>query len=243
MGYLRRTRASHYSLLALLIIITLIYYPALDSHDFYNLIELGQIEKNGIAYYIFGGFAGLSGRPFSLLSFALQYQDWPENPAAFKTVNLVIHLFNGILIWLISWRLIKFAALSETYQKLFVFLVTSLWLIHPMQMSTVLYVIQRMTQLSTLFILSGILAYLYVRDKFLGSYSHRSLILMSLFVGGGTILAILCKENGILLPLFILTIEATILFQSERSVYWKRWASVFLLLPLNHSIFLSRLPF
>jgi len=176
-----------YSVLpCLLLIATALYYQALHSRflldDFYNLLDLSQIDANGIAYFIFGGFSGPSGRPLSLLSFALQYQDWPGNPFAFKLVNLIIHLLNGVLIWFICKRLVVYIFRDKQYQTLLVILTTGLWLLHPIQFSTVLYVTQRMTQFSTFFILSGILGYLWTREQYANSGSQRALVLMSIFV-------------------------------------------------------------
>jgi hypothetical protein len=42
-----------------------------------------------------------------LLSFAAQAGDWPQNPQAFKAVNLVLHLLNGLLIVLLTGYLLK----------------------------------------------------------------------------------------------------------------------------------------
>ena len=226
----------YFLLFCLLLITVALYYPALYSRflldDFYNLSDLSLIDANGIAYFVFGGFSGPSGRPVSLFSFAMQYQDWPANPFAFKLVNLVIHLLNGVLVWFICKRLVKYIISDKKFQLLFVLLTTGLWLLHPIQFSTVLYVIQRMTQISAFFVLAGVLGYLWARDKYTGSGSKRDLTLMSLIVASCTLFAILGKENGILLPLFIIVIEATLLINNDRPSAWKWWAVIFLGLPL-----------
>ena len=229
-------------LVCLLAFVTIIYYPALDSRflldDVYNLAQLEQVKNYGINYYIFGGFAGPSGRPLSLLSFALQYQDWPNNPAAFKTVNFILHLLNGILVWFLSRKLISFIEPDRRLQLFLAFFTTALWLLHPMQMSTVLYTIQRMTQLSAFFSLLGILGYLYLRPFAFGKDKNLKLLtLTGLTVWGCALLAILSKENGILLLFFILLIEITLLSQFERSRIWKAWATIFLFLPLFILVF------
>src|SRR5690606_33752094 len=137
-----------------------VYYPGLSSNflldDVNNLGSLALIPEQGLLNYILAGLAGPTGRPLSLFSFALQAGSWPDNPFAFKTVNLVIHLACGGLIFLICSKLAGYLQLGLPESLLFSLLVTAIWLLHPMQLTTVLYVVQRMTQLATLFILSGI---------------------------------------------------------------------------------------
>ncbi|WEI19638.1 hypothetical protein PY247_07185 [Acinetobacter proteolyticus] len=82
----------------------------------------------------------------------------------------------------------------------------SLWLLHPMFVSTTLYVVQRMTQLSLLFSLLGIWGYLYGRTL-LSTKLIQSYVWMTISIGLATILATFSKENGALLPLLILVIE------------------------------------
>ena len=224
-------------LISLLISIAIIYYPGLNSRflldDFYNLAGLSEIQSNGVAYYIFSGFAGPLGRPLSLFSFALQSSDWPHNPFAFKFINLFIHLLNGALLFFICKRLTDLLDFTEKYKIVFSFLTTALWLIHPIQLSTVLYAVQRMTQLSALFTLIGILGYLHARNIFLEYGTRSSLIKMSIYVVVGTLFATLCKENGILLPLYILIIELTLFASIKKTDVWMKWACIFLLMPLS----------
>lgn len=222
-----------FSLMGLTIII---YYPALSSQfyldDYQNLKSLSDISTQGYLQFILDGHAGPAGRPISLLSFALQHQQWPDNPFAFKAVNLFIHLVSGLLIFLICKQLAAYLELSKNEKLALSAIAAGLWLLHPMHISTVLYVIQRMTQLSALFMLLGIFGYLHFRVGFRTTSRVWSLTGMSLCVGGGMVLAILSKENGIVLPLFIIVIEATMLSGMQRDSVWYKWAGVFLGLPL-----------
>lgn len=221
-------------LFALLLVTVAIYYPALDSlfllDDYPNLDNLRQIESHGYWHYIFSGIASPSGRPLSLLSFALQYQHWPANPFAFKLVNLLIHLLNGVLIFLICRLLATRLDLSDGQTTALGILSTSLWLLHPIQISTVLYVVQRMTQLSACCVLFSLWVYLRSRIRYQDQY--RGLLVMSIAVVLGTILGVLSKENAILLPLYILVAEYTVLSDLPKSRRWKAWAVVSLILPL-----------
>ncbi|MBE9562730.1 MAG: hypothetical protein IMF12_07715, partial [Proteobacteria bacterium] len=127
--------------------------------DVPNLQELANVGQFGssIMQFITEGEAGSLGRPVSLLTFALQADSWPFYPWDFKYVNLMIHLLNGCLIFWIVIFITRFLELK--HHVLLALLTASVWLLHPLQVSTVLYVIQRMTQLATLFTLVGILFY------------------------------------------------------------------------------------
>lgn len=168
-------------------------------------------------YYIFGsGFSGPGGRPLSLLSFALQHDNWPVNPYAFKLVNLIIHILNSILLFIFSLQLSKQLIPVTQSQKIFSLLVAGLWLLHPIHVNTVLYTIQRMTEISAFFSLLGLISYVYGRnlidmDKI---KKGTAWILVSVFVC--TALAVLGKENGMLLPVYLIVIE-TIVYRGRLS--------------------------
>ena len=201
-------------LFLLLLLTVYLYYPGLAGSfyldDFSNLSEPSEVEKNGFFYYIFSGFAGPSGRPLSLLTFALQYPAWPDNPFPFKAVNLALHCVNGILVWLVSLRLIRPLEPDRGRRRLFAFFTTAVWLLHPLQLSTVFYVVQRMTLLSALFTLAGLWAWLGYRDAVIHRPGPRAYLKVMAPVALCLLLAILAKENGILLLLYIIVIEKTL---------------------------------
>ncbi|NIR61769.1 MAG: tetratricopeptide repeat protein, partial [Gammaproteobacteria bacterium] len=78
-----------------------------------------------------------------------------------------------------------------------------------------LYVVQRMAELSTLFVLLGMVGYVYGRRR-LESAPRQAYALMGAAVVLGTGLAALSKENGALLPLLLLVLEGTLF--ARRSV-------------------------
>ena len=206
--------ADRLCLFLLLLLTVCLYVIGLDSDflldDSGNLSGLAEVGQHGFFYYIFSGTAGPSGRPLSLLTFALQYPAWPDNPAAFKAVNLALHCANGILVWLISARLIRLLEPDQGRRRLFVFFTTALWLLHPLQLSTVLYVVQRMTLLSALFTLAGLWTWLNYRDEVIQRPGPRAYLKLMTPVALCLVLAILAKENGILLLLYIIVIEKTL---------------------------------
>ncbi len=104
-------------------------------------------------------------------------------------------------------------------------------MLHPFMLSTVLYVVQRMAMLSTLFVLAGTVGYLLGRKLLEFPARHwAAYVVMSSSVGLGTLLALLCKENGVLLPLLVLVIEFAALQGAGVAPDWK-WRLCFLVLP------------
>lgn len=178
--------------------------------DMPNLSPMGRYSSlslwDNFLLFILEGQSGPTGRPISLASFYLNDTNWPSLPASFIITNIKIHLLNGVLVFWLGIKFSSILTLSKAQQLIFSLIATSFWILHPMQTTTVLYIIQRMTELSATFMLMGILFYLYGREQLL----HKPIKgFITLFIGVGVslILAILSKENGVLLVAYILVIE------------------------------------
>jgi len=201
-------------LFSILVLTYIVYLPGLNGgflfDDLPNLTGLEaytyQYDLEVAKQFIFNGFSGPTGRPISLASFITQAYSWPENAYPFKLINLYLHLICGLFLYWSTYLLLKSYKYEENQAIWIALLSTSFWLLHPFFVSTTLYVIQRMAQLSTLFCLIGIVGYLKARSLLI-SNPLRSYIGMTLSIGLGTILATYSKENGALLPLLILVIE------------------------------------
>ena len=204
--------------------------------DYANLTELENIQLydwQSIGRYLFDGGSGPLKRPVSLFSFALQAPAWPLSPIDFKTVNLLIHLLSaGFIFWLsLSLAPLFFPRLSNKQQTAFAFLTTLLWVLHPLNVSTVLYVVQRMTELTALFVILSL--FLYTRGRYAFEAKRIKtgyfLVSFSLIVTGS--LAVLSKENGVLLILYLLILEYTAFRHMTKPVNWRIWQTIFLYLP------------
>src|SRR5690606_8354047 len=178
--------------------------------DFSNLGDLsryGDISQSENAkQFIFGGQSGPTGRPISLWSFWLTAEAWPNAPAVFKAINIFIHFFCGILLYLVMCLSLKGDGYEQKKVIWISFLATAIWVLHPYFVSTTLYVVQRMTQLCLMFMLMGMLGYFYSRQYIL-IRPKWAYLGMTLSIGVFTILATYSKENGALLPLLILVME------------------------------------
>lgn len=199
-------------------------YPNLEGMGTYG----GIVDWESFKSFVFTGFSGPLGRPISLASFVLDDNTWPSQGQWFKATNIKIHLINGLfLIWsmVLLLRVLKLGDESAIWIAL---IAGAIWMLHPYMVSTTLYVIQRMAQLSALFMFAGLVGYLH--GRLLIARSVRSGYLwmtLSLFVG--TILAVLSKENGILLPVAIAALELCFPESVPKLKFW--WKVCFLWLP------------
>lgn len=196
----------------------LVYWPGLSGpfmlDDFGSIADLG--DRGGVRDwdtfrgFVFGGHAGTLGRPVSLASFLIDGTNWPTEPWPFKRTNLLIHLANGGLIGLLMLRVLRLLEFGRQDARWIALVATACWLLHPFLVSTTLYAVQRMAQLSTLFVFAGLNAYLYGRS-FLATRPIRAYLVMSASIGFFTLIAMFSKENGILLPLLVGVVEFTII--------------------------------
>lgn len=186
------------------------------------------------------GFAGLFGRPLSILSFSLQHGAWPD-PFQFKPVNVLIHIGNGFLLAAVCVLLRR---QSEHMRIGNVALVLLLWMAHPMQVSSVLYVVQRMTLLAGSFVLLGILGYLLGRQWLLAG---RNLPGTAFMLGApllGAVFGLLSKENGVLIYAYLAVVELFLQQNQQLDSRAKKIAtwSVFAPLAIGVTAFLIYLP-
>ncbi len=151
----------------------------------------------------------LTHRPISYISFALNHYLASDFFVSLKLTNIVIHIANGLLLFIVCFQLTGRFLSRETdschLRHWLPLLVSVGWLLHPLMVSTVLYSVQRMTMLSAFFTLAGVIVFIYYRKKLLSSGSGFWCGLSS--VSFFTVMAALSKENGALTTTFCLVIE------------------------------------
>lgn len=226
------------SLFFILLLVVLVYFPGLKGDFIFDDISnLREMSKYGDLHqwenakkFVLSGMAGPTGRPISLLTFVPQADSWFANNAKpFKIVNLIIHLLCGLLLYWVTLLLLRtYGEVKEQKIAWIALLTASFWLLHPLMLSTTLYVIQRMAQLPLLFSLLAMVGYFKGRSL-VDLKPFFAYVLMTVSLGLGTLLAALSKENGALLPLLILVIEFCNPNKNNKPVW--QWRAVFLWLP------------
>jgi hypothetical protein len=235
------------AVLALLLLAAACYWPGLHGtflfDDFVNLNALGAMgpidDGAALARYLTTASGDPTGRPLALLSFLIDARDWPADPRPFLRTNLVLHLLDGVLLFALLRRLGRILAPDDTTHATADWVAVfgmGAWLLHPLLVSTTLYIVQREAMLPTAFTLLGMLAYLHGRERH--ADNGKGLGWIAAGIGACGALAILSKANGVLLPILVLVLEATVLRANPRlladlrgSRRLRAWLAFWLLLP------------
>lgn len=218
------------------LLVLLIYIPGLSGgfafDDFPNIVNnkhLAEIHDFlSIWQATFTNVSGPLGRPVGMLTFALNAYFTGLDPWWMKLTNLSIHLLNTWLVFLLAVRLVPLlsrSSLNSTEARLLAVTVALIWAVHPINLTSVTYIIQRFNSLATLFSLLVMLIYLRVRmitypsldtnldQSTLSTSIHYSLLLFLILI------ALFVKENTILIPIFIVIIETFALRFSSASLF------------------------
>ncbi|MFA5091004.1 MAG: tetratricopeptide repeat protein [Candidatus Omnitrophota bacterium] len=141
-------------------------------------------------------------RPVLGLSWAIDYFLWRLNPSAFRLENIIIHAFNGLLIYLLLLLLFK--------DKKLAFLSSVLFCVHPVQVSSVTFICGRASLLEAAFILMSLILFICFC-----LYQKKAYYIFSFL---SFILALLIRESALLLPGFILLCGFSLAISRKRVI-------------------------
>ncbi len=144
-------------------------------------------------------------RPVSYLSFALNYLISGSEVFSYHVVNFSIHALNAVFVFLLLWLFARKSLTASTpqQQQILAFLAAGLWSLHPIQTQSVTYIVQRMSSLSTLFLLAAFVFYIQLRSA--RRVGVRIACLTAFLLCA--LLACLSKENAYILPLALVVYE------------------------------------
>jgi hypothetical protein len=208
------------------------YLPGLNGgfyfDDFRNISQNRTLRITDIDWDMFAGFqAGPSGnRLISLFSFALHYYLGFTEPWHFRTVNILIHMLTAGLVGIVVRRIALLSGWSAYRASWCSLGVMVIWALHPIQLSAVTYVVQRMTSLATFFFWAAFYFYLVARTAAGQNTGSR------VVVYGGSVASILCFLLGVLskshiaiLPFMVIATEILIL-RSHEHLDRKQWGII-----------------
>lgn len=151
-----------------------------------------------------------SMRGLPTLTFALDY--WRAggmaDPTTFKITNIAIHALTAFALAWLYQSLLLAARIPAQRAAWIAPLLALAWATHPLQVSTVLYAVQRLQALGTLFLVLALLAYLRARQAQTAGRPARADFLLTGLLWA---LALGCKEDSVLLPAYALALELTVL--------------------------------
>ena len=222
-------------LAAALVITAVAYWPGLQGgflfDDYPNIVDNKGVQPvdASLPSLVAAALSSPSSefkRPMASLSFAANYLVTGLDPYWMKLTNLVIHLLNGLLAFLLASALLRTIPTDQNpHAGIVASLIAAAWMLLPINLTAVLYVVQRMESLANLFVLLGLIGYLTGRRRMLTQTVIRSpanggglgrgrfssdtggLILCLISITVPTAIGVLAKETAVMLPLYALLIE------------------------------------
>ena len=256
-------------LLIALLLVAAIYWRGLSGgwffDDYPNIVDnhalqITNLHVRSLIDAAFSSNASAFRRPLASLSFALNYRLAGLDPYWMKLTNLLIHLVNGVLVFVLTRMLLRSSvplkssapvvgaasaanalpslALNGADTKsiaskaaptsaptavgissqgdIVAVLVTAAWMLLPINLTGVLYVVQRMESLANVFVLIGLMGYMAGRRRMLAGADAGGLALCVASLVITTGLGLLAKETAVMLPLYALLVE-WMLFRGMRT--------------------------
>ena len=171
-------------------------------------------------------------RPVSMASFVLNALVFGDSGFGFKLGNLLVHLACGVLGYAMLRRALRLDARLAPQAGLLAALAAAIWLLHPLHVSTVLYAVQRMAQLSALFTLAAVWVFLVARQHLADGRTRAALLHLFLSFPLLVVLGVLSKQNAAAAPAICLALELAYFSKNTRpGATVRNFFAVFLVLP------------
>ncbi len=162
--------------------------------------------------------AGIGGRPFANLTFALNYAASGYQPWSYHATNLAIHIAGAVLLFALTRHTLQRPALRERFGRNatpVAAVVALLWALHPLETNITDYVSQRTEGLmGALYLLA---LYAFVLSIALESAAWR----VTMIVAG--VLGMMTKEGMATLPAMALLYDRTFIAGSFRAALREHW--------------------
>lgn len=201
----------------------LLYSPAISGGWYFD--DLNTIALNEQIRSVINALQNsVQLRGIPLLSFSLDYFFWGLDPSWSRSVNIVLHLLNSMLVYYLCKTLLR------KHRKLWALLAALIFLCHPVQTAAVSYIVQRMVLLGSLFALSSLLLicrYFHCRSN---GNERRAWIYLALAVVCG-LLSVGSKESSVLLVMIIPVFAGQYGLDIRSRISWQALLP-FLLLPV-----------
>ena len=238
MNQVAPSRYDRLTICAAMLVTVMLYIPGLGGpfvlDDMPNLMPLqawheGQATAREL---ILGNSSGILGRPLSMATLWFSAATGGMHPFPFKLGNLLIHLLCGLVGWQLLKRLLQEDPQLAPRASLVAAILAGLWLLHPINVSTVLYAVQRMAQLSALLVLAALWTYVMARQQLAAGQIRPATLKLFLLFPLLLLAGLFSKENAAVVVLLCAVVELGYFLRQPRPgkalpVFY----TVFLLIP------------
>jgi len=197
------------ALVAILITTLLIYikgtgfnFVAWDDGDYIpNNPDVQKLQWANIKLFFSHFYVG-NYQPLTMLFYALEYQLGAGKATIFHVNNLLLHMANTLLVFILIRKISPKAAVVALITAAF-------FAVHPMHVESVAWISERKDVLYSFFLLLSLILY----ADYLKSQKIKDLLLSALFF----ILSCLSKSAAVILPLLLLLFD----YYLNRKFTWK----------------------
>jgi len=198
----------------------LVYIPALSA-GFVNWDDQRYVYENGLIRSIdlefiktiFSTIQVSNFHPITMLSYAVDFALWGDNPFGYHLENVVVHSVNTFLAGLLGARLVEARGFKGPSVFAAALSTALLFGLHPMHVESVAWISEKKDVLSGLFFLLSLLAYLrYSKKRTFPAYA----LCFALFI-----LALLSKPMAVTLPAVLIIIDFFPLERFKKESFWK----------------------
>lgn len=245
--------------LVLIALQVLVFSPALDNEFLkydddvyvYENANIQTLKAVNVAW-MFARPYYRSYTPLTLLSHAVDYRLWGNNPWGHHLTSLLLHSANTVLVFLLGLMLLRVvrpkpggttletstapAPFADTASVVGMFVASLLFSLHPIRVESVAWVSDRKDLLVVLFALSCCMAYLKY-DAYRGTKRALLWYLGSLLFFA---LALLSKSVAVVVPAVLIFLDMFLLHRTNRRSIWTSLVAEkipFLMLSLAFGIF------
>lgn len=187
--------------------------------DFINIVDnpnlrLKNLSTDELAKSLYGRSRSRSriNRPVAYLTLAVNHYLGGENTTGYHLVNFSVHGLAAMALFFLTFRILRLPAVNRSWGRETAvgisLLSAALWASHPIQVSAVTYIVQRMASLAGLFSLLSIYSFIAARSTE-REPGRRALCFGFCAVFGA--LAIGSKENAVMLPVLLVVVEFLLL--------------------------------
>lgn len=168
------------------------------------------------------------GRPLAMLTFAADFMAHGLDPFWFKLTNLLLHGFNGLLLWAFIRRLWSTPALAGCFAQANCdprrasLWFTLCWSVLAIHVSAIFLVVQRMELLAHTFVIWSLLVYVDGRQRMV-SGEQGGVVRVAAALVLLPLIGVLAKESAALAPAYAFVLEIFVFRFAAASARARRW--------------------
>lgn len=196
-------KKNSWAIVSVILLLTIVvFFPATQGEYLLNWDDNLQITNNSDVQNLswqsiknyFTTFYAASYQPLASFSFGIEYHFFGLNSLVHHVTNLVLHLLNIILVFVLLSKLL-------TDKKVLIYFVTAAFALHPLQTEMLGWISTRSTLMFSGFFVLACIQYInHVKEN--NGYKKSYFLAMLFFV-----LALFCKSTAVIFPILAFTFD------------------------------------